>query len=123
MNKLTVSALATLVAIAGLSLPALAASESLVSTGDDDFDQALVLRQLESRGVEAVEAIEWSGRIRAQVVLADGSTAFQFFDVDTLAPIPARGGNSRVLSDLDVGVNAPAVEGPKSLVNGPNVKY
>ena len=58
---------------------------------------------------------ETFGKIRATVRLADGSTEFQYFDINSLQPIAVgSGGNIRVLSDLDVGV-APAAPSLNSL--------
>lgn len=90
---------AALVAVAGFSAPVLAES------GDDtDFNRDVVLSQLQGRGVDASQVEQWGNKIKATVRLADGSTTFQYFDIDTLQPVGGgNAGNSRVLSELDVG--------------------
>lgn len=109
MQKSSLSILAAFVAVAGLSVPVIAA-ESLTSGSSSDpttanFNEAVVLQTLKQRGVNASNLQEWNGKIRATVTEADGSSSFQFFDLNTLKPVPAFGGgnNSRVLSRLDVG--------------------
>jgi hypothetical protein len=115
MQKSSLTILAALVAVAGLSSPALAA-ESLTSGGSNDpttanFNKDVVLQTLKQRGINAVDLAEWNGKIRATVTEADGSSSFQYFDLDTLRPVAAYGnggGNTRVLSRLDVGTERPA---------------
>lgn len=115
MNKLAISSLAALVAVAGLSAPVLAASlSSDTNSFDDNFNEELVLQQLKSQGIQATDLSDWNGVIRATVTLSDGSSTFQYFDIDTLQPVSATGGNTRVLSEQDVGpvkVKAPLITG------------
>ena len=96
---------AALVATIGLAAPALAEDDAGTSFNDD-----LVQAALAERGVDALQLAENFGKIRATVRLADGSIEFQYFDIDTLQPIegPGAGGNTRVLSDIDVGVTPAA---------------
>ncbi len=101
---------AALVAVAGFSLPALAEDDSGTSFDDDSVAAALA-----DRGVAVIALAEYPGKIRATVRLPDGSTAFRYFDVNSLQPVsgPGDGGNgARVLTRLDVGVDraAPANE-------------
>jgi hypothetical protein len=94
---------AALVAVAGLSVPALAEDDSGTS-----FDDDLVAAALADRGIDVVALAEYPGKIRATVQLPDGSTEFQYFDETSLQPVSgpgAGGGNTRVLSELDVGVD------------------
>jgi hypothetical protein len=108
-SSLTVLA-AALVAAAGLSVPALAEDDSGTS-----FDDDLVAAALQERGIAVVALAEVPNKIRATVRLPDGSTEFRYFDINSLQPVngPGEGGgNTRVLSRLDVGVDrtAPASE-------------
>jgi hypothetical protein len=108
-SSLTVLA-AALVAAAGLSVPALAEDDSGTS-----FDDDLVAAALQERGIAVVALAEVPNRIRATVRLPEGSTEFRYFDINSLQPVrgPGEGGgNTRVLSRLDVGVDrtAPASE-------------
>jgi hypothetical protein len=111
-SSLSLVAAAALVATLGVAAPVLAEDDAGTSFNDD-----LVASALAERGINAVQLDENFGKIRATVQLADGSTEFQYFDIDTLQPIAASGGNgnSRVLSDLDVGVERAAPVGAQSL--------
>jgi len=97
--KTSALALAALLVAGGLSVPAFASDES-------SFDGDWYVTQLQQRGVNAVGAYEKSDNvIRVDVKLADGSTQFQYFYEDTLAPVqPAGQPTTRVLSKLDTGV-------------------
>jgi hypothetical protein len=107
MNKLAISTLAALVAVAGLAAPALAFSSlTEESSSNDNFNEDIVLRQLQDRGLEVTELSDWNGVIRASVKLDDGRTTFQYFDIATLQPVSAIGAtlsDTRVLSEQDVG--------------------
>ena len=100
--KISSLALAAVVVAGGLSVaPAFAAND------DPNFDGNWYVTQLQKQGINAVDANEgWNGNFRATVVLADGSQVFQYFDEDTLKPVNQSGGNTRVLSKLDVGAKA-----------------
>lgn len=101
--KTSALGLAVLLVAGSLSIPAFAASSS--------FDSDFLVTQLQQRGINAVEVYENSDNvIRAEVKLADGATAFQYFYKDTLAPVKTSvQGNTRVLSKLDTGArSAPA---------------
>lgn len=101
--KTSALGLAALLLVGGLSVPALAASD------DSSFDSDYLVTQLQHKGINAVGVYENSDNvIRAEVKLADGSTQFQYFYEDTLAPVKASvEGNTRVLSKVDTGSNAP----------------
>lgn len=91
--------LAALLLVGGLSVPAFAAEDS-------DFDSDFLVTQLQQKGINAIDVFENTDNIiRAEVKLADGSTVFQYYYEDTLAPVkgPAQG-NARVLSRVDTGV-------------------
>lgn len=118
MNKLALSSLAALVAVAGLSAPVLASSLSSDSNSSNDtFNEEIVLQQLKAKGINASDLSDWNGVIRATVTLADGSSTFQYFEIGSLQPVSATGamgGNSRVLSEQDVGpvrAKAPLISG------------
>jgi hypothetical protein len=101
-SSLTLAA-AALVAVAGLSLPALAEDDSGTS-----FDDDLVAAALRDRGIDVIALAEYPEKIRATVVLPDGSTAFRYFSIHSLQPVsgPGDGGSSpRVLSRVDVGID------------------
>jgi hypothetical protein len=115
MQKSSLTILTALVAIAGLSSPVLAA-ESLSGDGSSDpmtanFNSDIVVETLKRRGIDASNLTEWNGTIRATVTAADGTSSFQYFDIVTLRPVGAYGnggGNTRVLSRTDVGIERPA---------------
>jgi hypothetical protein len=94
---------AALVATIGFAAPALADDNS-----DTSFNDDLVAAALAERGIDVLQLDESLGKIRATVRTADGSTEFQYFDINSLQPIAASGGNTRVLSDLDVGIERAA---------------
>src|SRR5688572_6439409 len=98
-SSLTLMA-AALVAVAGLSVPALAEDDSGTS-----FDDDLVAAALADRGISVVELDEYPGKIRATVRLADGSTAYRYFEIGSLQPVSGpgdEGAGARVLTRLDV---------------------
>jgi hypothetical protein len=108
MIKTSLSVVAALVTVAGLSAaPALAESINGSSTADS-FNERQVLQTLRSRGVEATEAEAWGAQVKATIVAADGSTSFVYLDPDTLRPTGTTSGNTRVLTDIDVGVRGAA---------------
>ena len=110
MRKFTLTTAAVLVAVAGFSAPALAGSLASDSDAELSFDRDLVLLQLQERGIDATEVSDWGQLIKATVTLADGSSAFRYFELDTLRPVTpggATGGNTRVLSEIDTGVARP----------------
>ena len=112
--KTSALGVAALLIAGGLSVPAFAADSSF----DDDF----YLTQLQQRGVNATAVYEGANEtLRADVKLADGSTQFQYFYQDTLAPVKASvQGNTRVLSKLDTGVRAPVVDNNSLVYDGDN---
>ena len=114
--KTSALGLAALLVVGGLSVPAFAASD------DASFDSDFLVTQLQQRGINAVDVYENSDNvIRAEVKLADGSTTFQYFYQDTLAPVKASvQGNTRVLSKLDTGVRAPVVDNNSLTYDGDN---
>lgn len=87
-----------LVAVAGISAPAYAEEN-----GNPGFDEEGAISKLHYQGIEASDLQVWNGKVRATVKQADGTSTFQYFDVDTMKPIVATGNNARVLSELDVG--------------------
>lgn len=109
--KTSALGLAALLVAGGLSVPAFAES---------NFDDAYYLTQLQQRGVNATAVYEGANEtLRADVQLADGSTQFQYFYQDTLAPVKAAtGSNTRVLSKLDTGVKAAPVVTDSLLYSG-----
>jgi hypothetical protein len=115
MNKLAISTLAALVAVAGLTAPALALSSlTTESSSNDNFNEDIVLQQLKQQGINASDLSDWNGVIRATVTFEDGTSTFQYFEIGTLRPVSptsATGSNTRVLSKQDVGPrHAPVLE-------------
>ncbi|MDB5542248.1 MAG: hypothetical protein JWQ89_3975 [Devosia sp.] len=108
--KTTTLGLAALLLAGGLSVPALAAT----------FDAQYYLTLLQQKGIEATDVSQASSNvIRAEVKLADGSTATRYFSTATLAPVGAPApANTRVLSKLDVGGTAAAVANQSLLYDG-----
>ncbi len=75
--KTTALALAALIAGTAVAAPALAADSH-------GFDASFYLTQLRYDGINAVDVDDYTGnRLRALVVLDDGSKVVQFFDKDT----------------------------------------
>jgi len=102
--------LAALLVVGGLSVPAFASDSSF----DDDF----IVTQLQQRGVAAIAAYENSDNvIRAEVKLADGKTAFQYFYEDTLQPVKAPGSQTRVMTQVDSGARTAPVSKDSLLVD------
>jgi hypothetical protein len=66
MIRNTVIALVTAAALAGVAAPAMA-SNSLVSTSDNDFDADYVLAQVQDKGINATAVEEWGDYIVATV--------------------------------------------------------
>jgi hypothetical protein len=90
MFKKSLVALGTVAVLAIGALPAFANTDSVF--GNNDYTQidnakAAVQQQLLQKGVKATGVDEWSGYVRADVQLADGTTAVRFFDAGSLAPV------------------------------------
>lgn len=66
MIRNTVIALVTAAVLAGAAAPAMA-SNSLVSTSDNDFDADYVLAQVQDKGINATAVEEWGDYIVATV--------------------------------------------------------
>ena len=120
MTKTSPSALALIVAVAGFTVPALAAS-SLVDQPSDNahFNETIVLQQLKAKGIEASDLADHNGRIRATVRHEDGTFGFAYFEPGTLKQVApgGTGGNTRVLSERDLGPDAARLDTvPLSLV-------
>lgn len=84
MIKTSLIALATVAAIAGVSVPAMA------DTSDDNeyvVEAQIAQTQLNRQGVNATSVDEWNGLWRAFVINDDGSRTMEFFDKGTLAPV------------------------------------
>ncbi len=95
-------------AVAVLLAAGLAAAP-VIAAENPSFDADWYVTQLQHKGIHAIDASEgWNGNFRATVELADGSTAYQYFDAETLKPVGAATPNTRVLSKLDTGAKLPA---------------
>jgi pyruvate dehydrogenase complex dehydrogenase (E1) component len=92
-----------------LALVAGAAAPVLASDTFGSFDAARQLQRLHEVGVNATDVAEdTSSTMRATVKLDDGSTAFAYFDVDSLQQVNKSGAAAtKVLSKLDVSRTAP----------------
>jgi hypothetical protein len=80
--KLTALALAAILGVTSFAaVPALAGDSK-------DFDAAYYVTQLNYDGVNAVDVEDAAnGTMKATVKLADGSTAFRYFDKATFEPV------------------------------------
>ncbi|KKB07914.1 hypothetical protein [Devosia chinhatensis] len=88
MIKNSVVALVTAAALAGVAMPAMAASDPITAeSSSDSFNRDYVQYQLQSKGVNATSVEQWGNYVRAFVVGDDGRVTMQYFDEDTLAPI------------------------------------
>ena len=86
MIKTSLVALATVAAIAGVSVPAMA--DTSVSDDNEYIVDAQIARiELRQQGVNATSVDEWNGLWRAFVINDDGSRTMEFFDKGTLAPV------------------------------------
>lgn len=108
--KTTSLALASVLLVGALAVPALAA-------GTRSFDSGWYVTQLQQRGINAVAVYRGPpGEIRAVVQTANGQV-FQHFDSETLAPIMSGyAPRSRVLTQLDTGTRKMPPFSPYSLL-------
>ena len=97
-------------AFVALALSAGAAAPVLASDSFDSFDAGYQLQRLHDVGVNAVDVAEdTSSTMRATIKLDDGSTAYAYYNVDSLQQINKTGAAAtQVLSKLDVSRTAPA---------------
>lgn len=108
MTKLLPSIAIALALTAGVVAPVMA-SDSLTSS-DSSFNSELILQSLRDKGVNAVDvAQQFSGRVKATVLLDNGQEAIQYFDQDSLQQIGGAADATRVLTKLDVQRTAPVV--------------
>jgi hypothetical protein len=95
MTKLLPSLALVLLASAGVAAPVLA---------DDNFssfDEGYQLTRLQDQGINAIDVSEApSDQLRATVKLADGSTAFEFYDAATLRLIKSSQDGSEVTGSI-----------------------
>lgn len=121
MTKTSLSALAILVAVTGLAAPALAESAISQSSDNEHFNETVVLSQLRAKGIDASDLAEFNGRIRATVRDEDGRFSFAYFEPGTLEQVAPSGqtrGNTRVLTERDLGPNTITLDAvPLSLVS------
>jgi hypothetical protein len=92
MIKKSIIAIATLAAIAGASLPALASNTDSVFGSTNDYQQTesaknSVAQRLAAQGIQVSNIDEWGGYVRATVQLPNGQQATRFFQPGTLAPV------------------------------------
>lgn len=110
MTKLLPSLALVLLASAGVAAPALA--------NDDfsSFDAGYQLTRLQDQGVNAVDVSEAPGdQLRATVKLADGSTAFEFYDAASLKLIKSSQGGSEVTGSITPAGKATVVRSAPSV--------
>lgn len=98
MVKNTIIALVAAASLAGIAVPAFAASEPAVVSSEDTafgggspemraFVADSVLTELRQKGINATAVEDWSGLVRAYVTLEDGSQTMQFFQPGTLEQV------------------------------------
>jgi hypothetical protein len=85
MIKNSVVALFTAAALAGVAMPAMAATTQLEAS-INNFDADYVQYQLEAQGVNTDRVEQWGEYVRAFVTGPDGRVTMQLFHADTLAP-------------------------------------
>jgi hypothetical protein len=104
MTKLLPTLALVLLASAGVAAPVLA---------DDDFssfDAGYQLTRLQDQGINAVDVSEAPGdQLRATVKLADGSTAFEFYDAASLNLIKSSQDGAEVTGSITPSGKAPVV--------------
>jgi len=89
MFKKSLIALSALVMLAGAA-PALAATSEVFGSTDStqlDLAKAAVAHELQHRGINVSNIDEWGGYVRADVTLANGTQAVQFFVPNSLTPV------------------------------------
>ncbi|NMA98338.1 MAG: hypothetical protein GX970_09555 [Phyllobacteriaceae bacterium] len=94
MSKKLIALAAAATALVGVSAPVLADDTDytydgtgVYSESETSFDDGYVLYQLQSKGVDATAVEQWGSYYRAFVKNADGTTAMQLFNTDTLTPV------------------------------------
>lgn len=90
MLKKSLVAVAALV-IAAASAPAFANTDAVFGTSTDAdslaFAKQSIEQRLEQRGLNVVNVDEWGGYVRADIQLANGSQATQYFEPGSLQPV------------------------------------
>lgn len=93
MIKNSILALTTAALVAGLAMPAFAAT---LESSPNDTDKSYLtgevandytLLRLQEKGINATSVEDWNGLVRAFVIKEDGTQAMQLFDADSLAPV------------------------------------
>lgn len=99
MIKNTIIALVAAASVAGVAVPAFAASAPEISVTESDtafgtgsvemrdFIASSVLNRLQEKGINATAVEDWSGLIRAYVTLEDGTQTMQFFTPGSLEQV------------------------------------
>ena len=93
MTKNRILALTTAALVAGIALPAFAASPASDSADSDkgyltgEVANDYTLLRLKEKGINATSVEDWNGLVRAFVTKEDGTQAMQLFDADSLAPV------------------------------------
>ncbi|MHA6689349.1 hypothetical protein [Devosia sp. A449] len=88
MIKNTIVALVTAAALVGVAAPAFADNAFGETTPEmRDFVADSVLTELNRRGINATAVEDWSGLVRAYVILDDGSQVMQFYSPGSLQPV------------------------------------
>ena len=93
MIKTFTLALTTAALVAGIAMPAFAATIDPSSTDNDksyltgEVANDYTLLRLQEKGINATSVEDWNGLVRAFVIKEDGTQAMQLFDADSLAPV------------------------------------
>ncbi len=89
LNK-SVFALGALV-LAMAAAPAFANTDAVFGSSNDvdslNFAKQSIEQRLEHRGLNVTNVDEWGGYVRADIQLADGSQATQYFQPGSLQPV------------------------------------
>ncbi|KRA96476.1 hypothetical protein ASD83_15280 [Devosia sp. Root685] len=93
MIKNSILALTTAALVAGIAMPAFAASAAPDQNDNDksyltgEVANDYTLLRLKEKGINATSVEDWNGLVRAFVIKEDGTQAMQLFDADSLAPV------------------------------------
>jgi hypothetical protein len=82
--------LIALAIVAAAAVPAFAGTDAIFNSSTTDqlaYSKAVVINELQNKGVNAQDVDSWGQYIRAEVKLADGTQAVRFFAPDTLQQV------------------------------------
>ena len=90
MLKKSLIALGAVAVLAAGALPSFASTDAVFGNNNYtqiDLAKSAVQQELQQKGINATNVDEWGGYVRADVKLADGTTAIRFFQPVSLTPV------------------------------------